>query len=708
MKLKNFVILLILAMAFFYAQSLWAGNIQMITYYPAPEGAYDRFTLTPQTTLPATCTVGSLMVEASTGILKYCHDISGVGTWGPISNVWTESGDNVYPTNTIPTNLTPTTVIYSNVIGDICNPDPRCQVCVPPKNGACLDVMPPNWCYCDGSEGEIFYDKIFMGIGTSTPSFKLTLENDGGIIALGNFGSGALLNLDIPSPAIESPRFIWYPRKAAFRAGIDSAGGPTDDSAIGDYSVTFGKFSVASGLASVGSGQNNTVNGKYAVAAGGSENSSPGDYATITGGRYNFAPGHYSTISGIENIVETAYSTIGGGLTNTIASTYAMIGGGNANSIAGLGVYAAIAGGKENSSSSQYGVIAGGTLNQTYGGDYPTIGGGQGNILVGNYAYVGGGAGNYNANASIGDYAVIGGGVANKAQGAYSVITGGSLNDAKNAYSTIICGWSNIASGDYSVVTGGSRNIASGTYSVVAGGASNTAAGDYSFAAGRYMNLSNAADRTFVWGYSDTAISITTPDAFIIPPGMGSGGSVWNPKLSIGELNPTAVLNITETSGDYLAITSTSVATPGNIFIVKANNNVGIGKSNPAYPLEFGPQANGAYLTAGGVWTSTCSREYKTNIQPLETNQAIDTVMNLNPVIYNYKNNKKEHHVGFIAEDVPDLVAEEGRKGLDAMNVTAVLTSVLKDQKKTIQVQGEVLNDLETELQSLKAALQKR
>jgi hypothetical protein len=55
-------------------------------------------------------------------------------------------------------------------------------------------------------------DKV--GIGTSTPEFKLSLDDDGGIMAKGEVYSGATLSV-----LGTGTRLIWYPRKAAFRAG---------------------------------------------------------------------------------------------------------------------------------------------------------------------------------------------------------------------------------------------------------------------------------------------------------------------------------------------------------------------------------------------------------------------------------------------------------------------------------------------------------
>ena len=58
----------------------------------------------------------------------------------------------------------------------------------------------------------------------------------------------------------------------------------------------------------------------------------------------------------------------------------------------------------------------------------------------------------------------------------------------------------------------------------------------------------------------------------------------------------------------------------GTIMVVKNNGFVGVGVANPAYPLQFW---NGAYLTAGGVFTNASSRDYKENISPLSPEQTI-------------------------------------------------------------------------------------
>ncbi len=53
-----------------------------------------------------------------------------------------------------------------------------------------------------------------VGIGTNAPEFKLSVDNDGGIMAKGTFGQGATL-----TTTGAGVRMFWYPKKAAFRAG---------------------------------------------------------------------------------------------------------------------------------------------------------------------------------------------------------------------------------------------------------------------------------------------------------------------------------------------------------------------------------------------------------------------------------------------------------------------------------------------------------
>ena len=84
----------------------------------------------------------------------------------------------------------------------------------------------------------------------------------------------------------------------------------------------------------------------------------------------------------------------------------------------------------------------------------------------------------------------------------------------------------------------------------------------------------------------------------------------------------------------------------------------------------------------------------KQDIHPLNSGAAVDAVKALQPVTFAYKANPAEMNVGFIAEDVPDLVATADRKGLSSMDIV-VLTKVVQEQQRTIEDMQAHLQHLE-------------
>ena len=125
-----------------------------------------------------------------------------------------------------------------------------------------------------------------------------------------------------------------------------------------------------------------------------------------------------------------------------------------------------------------------------------------------------------------------------------------------------------------------------------------------------------------------------------------------------------------------------------NLILNPAAGNVGIGTTSPSYPLQMG---SGAYVSTGGVWTNASSREYKTDVKQLSAEKAMAALSQLKPVEFAYKADTEERHVGFIAEDAPDIVASKDRKGMSPMDVVAVLTKVVQEQQKLIREQKEIV-----------------
>jgi len=117
--------------------------------------------------------------------------------------------------------------------------------------------------------------------------------------------------------------------------------------------------------------------------------------------------------------------------------------------------------------------------------------------------------------------------------------------------------------------------------------------------------------------------------------------------------------------------------------------------------------ASGATCTTTGVWTNNSSIKYKENIKDLTAEEAAAALEDLNPVKFNYKVDKEDEYVGFIAEDVPELVATKDREGMSSMDVVAVLTKVVKEQQKTIQdLQNNVVKEQQKTIEELKKRIE--
>jgi len=161
-----------------------------------------------------------------------------------------------------------------------------------------------------------------------------------------------------------------------------------------------------------------------------------------------------------------------------------------------------------------------------------------------------------------------------------------------------------------------------------------------------------------------------------------------NGNIQIHERNSSvAGLMLTQSSGGmgYIMHNRANALTLGagsvDRLTIDRDGNVGIGTARPSHPLEM---ASGAYVSAGGVWTNSSSREKKDNIVSLTPEEALATLLALEPVRFNYKQDTSEEYVGFIAEDVPGLVATSDRSSLSTMDIVAVLTRVVQQQQQKI------------------------
>ncbi|MBD2624721.1 tail fiber domain-containing protein [Microcystis flos-aquae FACHB-1344] len=128
----------------------------------------------------------------------------------------------------------------------------------------------------------------------------------------------------------------------------------------------------------------------------------------------------------------------------------------------------------------------------------------------------------------------------------------------------------------------------------------------------------------------------------------------------------------------------------GNSYFFRVRD-IGGGPSTPFYIRGDGQ--------VFGQFAQSSSKELKENIGLLSLQEAAQTLAGLNPVKFNYKTDSDQHqNIGFIAEDVPKLLATSDRKGVSIMDIVGVLTKVLQEQQKTILELAEKVKSLEAKI----------
>ena len=308
---------------------------------------------------------------------------------------------------------------------------------------------------------------------------------------------------------------------------------------------------------------------------------------------------------------------------------------------------------------------------------YSTTASGANSMAVGRYATAGG------ANSmAVGDHTTASG---------RDAIAMGNGTVASYFRSTAM-GYRTVASSIASTAMGDSTK-ASGITSTAMGYYTN-ASGEYSTAMGNNTTASGITSTAMGWstmanGNYSTAMGLGTTASDWYATAMGyrsAGRSTYTVAIgnSAKAIHAGSIVIAANSSGTY----SDSIFTGGNEQMVfRADGGIYITNSSGAAPYDISRLINtstGGYLSSGGAWTDASSRDFKENISELSTNQAIDAFNHLTPVTYNYKVDSEEKCVGFIAEDVPDIVATKDRKGLSSMDIVARLTKVVQNQQSEI------------------------
>jgi hypothetical protein len=197
--------------------------------------------------------------------------------------------------------------------------------------------------------------------------------------------------------------------------------------------------------------------------------------------------------------------------------------------------------------------------------------------------------------------------------------------------------------------------------------------------------FSASTSDTFIGLGEDPDGSTGTQSAF----NVGYGGSSFGRAAGFFNVRPDS--NAVAPNPSVRFMTANTVR-----MIIDNEGFVGLGSTtNPDAPIHYTNGTSQARLTTAGVWQDASSRKAKENIKELDASAAMKALEELKPVTYNYKVLPTDGKVGFIAEDVPDLVATPEREGLSALDIVAVVTKVVQEQQKTIDHLNERINELE-------------
>lgn len=170
---------------------------------------------------------------------------------------------------------------------------------------------------------DIYYDVGKIGIGISAPNALLHTagigQGEGNVVHTGNVESTPG---DAPVEGAGT-RMMWYPDKAAFRAGYVSADQWNTDN-IGSYSTAWGWNTKASGPRATAWGYNTEVSGVQATAWG--VNTEASGISATAWGTGTEASGNYTTTWGTGTKASGDYSTAMGAYTEAASFAETVLG----------------------------------------------------------------------------------------------------------------------------------------------------------------------------------------------------------------------------------------------------------------------------------------------------------------------------------------------------------------------------------------------
>jgi hypothetical protein len=178
----------------------------------------------------------------------------------------------------------------------------------------------------------------------------------------------------------------------------------------------------------------------------------------------------------------------------------------------------------------------------------------------------------------------------------------------------------------------------------------------------------NAQDGTAVQGIATTGTGVSAISATGTALSVGSAGLFDSPQVSI----------LQETPNDYARI-RLSAQGDGQPWDIAAGGPGGVLNfySNATATNVISATSNGNVTIAGSLKQHS-SRTLKEDIRDLTYADALNAFSTLSPVRYKFRSDSTHsEHLGFIAEDLPELIAAGDRKTVCQMDIVAILTTVV-------------------------------
>jgi len=163
--------------------------------------------------------------------------------------------------------------------------------------------------------------------------------------------------------------------------------------------------------------------------------------------------------------------------------------------------------------------------------------------------------------------------------------------------------------------------------------------------------------------------------------------------MAIGQFNVGGGTAATWQTGDPLFEigVGADAAHKANAVTVLKNGKVGIGDETPDYLLDMEADASsgGYYDASDHEWHNGSSRRLKQDIAPNDLDIQ-DILSDVQIVKYRFKtevaeNSNAPFHVGFIAEDTPEMLSGKDRNSMATGDCIGLLLAVVKEQQKEIE-----------------------